>query len=359
MGDASAGMEDEYDFVWDAIESGSVDVLKAVAPGDFNWRSFHPVDERTVLQTCLQKFVLRCDKEGQEQRYLDTARFLIAQGADPTQQAPDDCEYESGWNEDDIAPDQFAYAGSSTISVILRIQLGLEQADSDWQIEVDALSRLLDVLLSKSGCARSRAPKISIYEAVVDAYESTFREKESMDLIIECKGGEQSRCNSVFISRFSDVLKAMMSTNMQEGQSKKIIIPDAEAKDVDLLLEMCYCGSIADEKKPVSNLLGAIQLAHRWQIVFAVSFLESLLVEHVNDKNFEKLADTAVLIQLPSLKTKLQDHCSKSSADDAVKSPLQKKFEDGKLSGGAQQIAELVWGSSKSDSGPPKKKRRT
>ena len=356
MGDNVAPGEGEYDHLWSAIENGEVEVLKCYAPGDFNWRSLHPTHKITVLQCLLSNLITYGSNRplvpSRKNEFLEVAKWLVERGADPLQKAAANSQHTSTWVAEGHTTGKFNYAGKSVVTLILQFQETfrnmMRTEKGNWSGSIKILSELLDTM--RGAAAKTFSSKISIPEAVVDTYDAFFRDKESADLTIECKNSAKVHCHQAFVSKLSSVLQAMLTSGMQEGETKKIIVPDADAKDVELFLEVCYCGSITGEKKPVSNLLGAIELAHRWQISFAVEFLESILVERVNLPNFEKLSDVAVLIELPSLKAKLQDFCDASNS-------LKKSFQEGKLSGGALQIAESAWGR-KSDAAPAKKKRR-
>lgn len=366
MSDSEDGSENhgfEHDYVWAAVENGNVDVLKKFTPTDFDWKSLHPEHGVTPLAFMVQKYV---SARSESEKFLAAAKWIVEQGADPRQRCGKDSEYHLSWyraKRDDDEPGakrecEILVAGKSAIAIMFAVKQEFERIcfqnkGKDLSREqVDSMDALLDVIQCATSATTTVTPKLQIQEPVVEMWEAVWRDSESADLTIECEGGYKVKCHYLVVSKISDVLKAMVSSNMQEGISKKIILPDAPAPAVKLFLEICYCGSVADEQQDLPSLLSAVELAHRWHVPFAVEFLEKLVLEHCTEENFGKLAEVALLQELPNLMRGLKNLCRGSEA-------LKKKFKSGEMTPACQKIGKAVWEAPLEGPRPLKKKRRT
>lgn len=218
---------------------------------------------------------------------------------------------------------------------------------------VESIGDFIDVIESTSVRRKSPIAKLSIQEPVIEMWAKIWRDEESADLTIECLGGGKVRCHYVVVSKISEVLAAMVSSNMQEGLSKRIVLVDVSAEAVRLLLEVCYCGSVAEEtaEHDLPTLLSAMDLAHRWHVPFALEFLEKLALGFCREQHFEALAGVVFLQELQELTRRLKDVCRGSEA-------LKGKFRNGEMSLDGQKIGREVWDMEEVPR-PLNKKRRT
>ena len=160
---------------------------------------------------------------------------------------------------------------------------------NDWSSEMRHVSLLLDIFATHKPGPSCAAPRLWIHESVVDTWENVYNSDKFADLTIECKGGAEVRCHCVVVAQVSEVLHAMLTSNMQESKEKRIVVPDAHPFEVRLFLEVSYCGCVTGDGPDVETIVGAMDLAHRWSNYFAVNFFENLLVGKVSTENFEIL----------------------------------------------------------------------
>ena len=145
------------------------------------------------------------------------------------------------------------------------------------------------------------------------------------------------------LSLASPVLSAALASGMREGQLKRIAVRDSPAAACRLsldsaihtslltpvlrpgarllsiygrcrfFLDLLYTGTSTAEVDH-GTVLGALELAHRWQVDGVTSMLEAALPSFLDDDTFAPIAEAAALKDLPDLKVALVEFAATSSA---------------------------------------------
>ena len=121
----------------------------------------------------------------------------------------------------------------------------------------------------------------------------------------------------------SPVLQAMLDSTMLEGSRKRIPVRDSSNYSVRFVLDMLYTSSTRDDPD-YTTMLGALDLAHRWQVHSMVPILASMLKEMITTESFVAIAESAVLKELQPL----QRACVAFGSNDAK---VQNMLEKGEL----------------------------
>lgn len=162
-------------------------------------------------------------------------------------------------------------------------------------------------------------PRVLVAEGVVEAWDNLLNSGEGADVTIACRGsggsaesaggGESPGAAAARLSahRFvlrsaSHVLSAMLSPAFREGSTARIEV-DFEPAAVRLLLSLIYTGEeLHDADAPVDVMLGALELAHRWDVGHAVAALECALARAIDEERFGRLMEVAARLSLPELR---------------------------------------------------------
>lgn len=203
----------------------------------------------------------------------------------------------------------------------------------------DAMIREFSKQYAHAAC-RAPVSKTPVLCAVVNVWEAVLRSGEdSGDMRLSGRTGTV-RCHSLILQEASPVLKAMLSGSMRESVSKEIQVPETEVDAIRLFLEVVYLGSCSGgflggssscssqrprSENPASSSEGsesgsgsveaaavpvpmeaaaalvALDLAHRWQVGFAVDSFERMLIQLLDLASFAAVADAAVRKSLPGL----------------------------------------------------------
>merc|ERR1719436_361096 len=91
--------------------------------------------------------------------------------------------------------------------------------------------------------------------------------------------------------------------SMREGASRSIEVVGCPAEAVRLLLALVYTGAPAwgEEDLCAWDMLAALDLAHRWQLLHTVQLLAGGLARRVDFDTFEAAADAGLRLDLPPL----------------------------------------------------------
>ena len=101
-------------------------------------------------------------------------------------------------------------------------------------------------------------------------------------------------CHDIVLVASSPVLKAMLSSTMQEGKSKSIQVEQFSLAGVSLLLDILYMSSTRSDPDCQATL-EALALAHCWEVKSAVHVLADLLRSMLSEETFAAIAEAAVL----------------------------------------------------------------
>lgn len=85
--------------------------------------------------------------------------------------------------------------------------------------------------------------------------------REDGDFTISC-GGKELRAHRSVLAAASPAFQAMISSDMLEGRTQSLAIPDAEIRDVQSMLQFIYTGELDKD----SNVCGIVRVADKYGI---------------------------------------------------------------------------------------------
>eukprot|EP00435_Cladocopium_sp_Y103_P036125 s2633_g9.t1 len=186
-----------------------------------------------------------------------------------------------------------------------------------------------------------------LVKGIAELWERSLVAKDSHDLTIETADGVVT-AHGHMLKAASAVVAAMLESPMKEGKARRIEIKDTSSKAVSLFLEILYTCS-AQAEPDHETALGALDLAHRWQVEVVVAILTDLLVGMITDESFTAITEHAILKGLERLKTAARRFGAES----------QKVQDDLKADRLPAAVAQLFHGGSKpSKPDEPLPKRR-
>eukprot|EP00811_Abedinium_folium_P035442 NODE_8232_length_1512_cov_8.294585.p1 GENE.NODE_8232_length_1512_cov_8.294585~~NODE_8232_length_1512_cov_8.294585.p1 ORF type:complete len:344 (-),score=108.42 NODE_8232_length_1512_cov_8.294585:245-1276(-) len=322
--------------VWDMLEAGDLQAVKALIGGGFSWRSLHPEQKITPLQALVWPMITgKADAVREHtQRYLELARWMIQRGADPVGEAPRDCPHsQTIWKTDmkDKTIIAMHFAGHSALSLVVTVRkrmqdMNREISHANWGFAIDPLTKMLAVL------SEPATEKVPVDASVIELWEKAGADKASHDVTFET-ATEAVTAHACCLSLASPVLAAMLSSGMKEGRKKIIQIKDSPAKAAAFFVELIYTGSSTAEFD-VAVALGALDLAHRWQVPGVIKMLEHALARSLTDETFASVAEAAVLKSLPELTSACEAFAGDSHA-------IQQRVQAGTL---PHAVLELLKG---------------
>jgi len=323
----------------------------------FDWHSSHPVFGSPLHAILFGKLIVSADEESdtnelnngfddiinadyaERKSRLALLRFAMRCGADPHIVAPKQCDVSRWWGGerggDNMKP--ISFAGRSAFECLLAAKRSIKlrhqdpSDDADWTDELKAVDEAVDIL-SRPSCAAST---VAVNEEVVATWEAALADNASADVTIRVlpsstngavasaskagvggaggSDGEELPCDvvdvkahSAVLQGASSVLKAMLSTQgMREGAQRVIEVTGSSARAVGLILALVYTGAVAagsdDEDPGMADILSALDLAHRWQLLHVVQMLAAAAARRIDSDTFEATMDAALRLELPSL----------------------------------------------------------
>jgi hypothetical protein len=306
------------DWVWALIYDGELDAVMAMLPANFDWRGLHPTEKCTLLHCAIRDSI--CEKQN-FQRRLDLIEWLIERGADPTQESrSNDHQHHNWWKRNDKEGSLVKLKLKDTSAVSYAIKLralfrdemtskGLEKAN--WTQEIKNLTAIVKTLADKMKERNPKVDRVKVDSSVVEMWERLFAAKDSHDVTLVTADGPVTS-HSFILAQASPVLAAMLSSTMREGCQKRIDVKDASSKGASFFLELLYTGT-SDADIDCSDALVALDLSHRWQVKGVTAMLTRALENMITDEGFIKIAEAAVLKDLPNLQKACIAYASQSS----------------------------------------------
>eukprot|EP00435_Cladocopium_sp_Y103_P024738 s2633_g6.t1 len=218
---------------------------------------------------------------------------------------------------------------------------------------------------------RPTRPRVSIDEGIAELWEKSLAAKDSHDLTVVTADGVAT-AHAHMLKAASSVVTAMLESPMKEGKAHRIEIKDTPSKAVSLFLETlggttlrmsgllsgkwalllsCETRSLytcsAKEEPDHEIALGALDLAHRWQVEVVLAILTDLLAGMIKDESFQAIGEHAVLKGLERLKTAAQRFGAESEK-------VQADLKAGRL---PATVAQLFHGSPSRPEPKPKRLR--
>jgi len=326
----------KHEWLWNALHDGQHKVVMRLAPQDFDWKSSHPV-YGTPLMSVVHEMIMSNGTSGygaeSEQAHLDEmVRWCMRMGADPR----DACSGASGCSVGDSPPkppgdgwvcyrdggriwwhyegflgsfwciddeemllheyDEWTgeqsratrrlnisaekHANHSAISLTIAIKQKLRSRDHATLL--GRARHLLD-LFSEYEEVRSDTKKMLVERSTINLWANVLDDASLADVHI-LAGDSRFPAHAVVLCNVSQVLKAMLHSDMQEGRRKQIDLEGVKPAAVRLLLVHVYTGCFEGNGRCISDELEALSLAHRWQIDNTVQVLERSLVAYIREE---------------------------------------------------------------------------
>lgn len=267
------------------------------------------------------------------------------------------------------------FAGKSVLQCLLAAERAIKMTDvADWKEDLEAIDEAMEILCTSN---RQRTCEI-VSEGVVDTWENALSDSEWADVLIRAcgrdaddweepsgtgcwgsgkeRGGDRSgdrngdrwMANSRYalegsngaagwggssgssggevavhgavLRGASPVLRSMLSTTgMREGSRRVIEVQDCGIRSLRLFLSLVYTGTVSSsfcqgEEAGTGDVLAAVDLAHRWQVLHVVDMLATALQNRICIDHLEPIMDVAVRLHLASLLSS----CRIFVADNAV-----------------------------------------
>lgn len=346
-------MMKEHEWLWQALRLGQHDLVTALAPREFDWKSCHPWYGTPLMATVHNAVVCPGGKQ-EEERSHELIRWCMAMGADPRGVAgraeamsvglppsppgPGWKVYDDNghiwwqydgmlglfWCEDSKKTDSDSYScpggdpamkimaeehsGHSAISLILAIKRKLDL----WNPMYKKYSERIDKLASVFACGSVHLADnlMLVNKSIVQTWANALANDQFADVELQAQDGTSVWAHGVVLCSASEVLKATLSSPMREGQTQKVPSNISQAA-LRHLVALIYTGC-PDKEYSISVHLEALDLAHRWQLDHVVEALETKLVKEVSAASklsvqdqlalIDHALESAVLKHLPNLR---------------------------------------------------------
>ena len=330
------------------VEAGDFDAVKRATPAGFDWTQL--TYKHAPPLTLLIDQVILTSGMGPSMA-VQFAKWMVSQGASPSQFAPSECTIVSRFLLDlykEESTIESLYKNRTPIEVVTNL-LKEMKSNKHWKdrtVELKNMDRLL-AAFTAAPLATPKHDMQAVDPSVVSMWEDVLADEACQDLTFECEGGATVGAHALVLSCASRVLRAMVSSRMREGTERKIEVDESVAA-VKLFLELVYTGGSSADPLPVPDALAALDLAHRWDVVGVVGMLERAIAPLIGKTTFSQIAEAAALKDLPLLKSSCVKYASEKGA------VIDELAEKGELS---PAVLSLI-GKSMSATGEPASKKR-
>ena len=212
------------DSLYALVKNGKLEALRRAAPPTFDWKA---LDRNGVPPLHHVVDGLMCGKiEGDDA--VSLASWLIAQGADPSIAASEDCQesqntiiYREGKNVASSRIELYNFE-ETAITLVFRwkeaIKAKAAEPDSAWEDHAadtqDDLDRLLDAFTAEP-LAEAKREVHAIDSTVVQLWEDVLSDDASHDLVFECEHGKCVGAHALVVAcacRYVGSLEGLGST---------------------------------------------------------------------------------------------------------------------------------------------------
>jgi len=254
------------------------------------------------------------------------------------------------------------HAGHSAISLVFAVLSVCMSYEKEYAAQIKNAHKMLQAF--SEFVPPCEGTRVSVPEAVVEIWESALRDERRTDVELHVSGAESLRAHSLVLASASVVLEASLASPMREGQTGVIQVDGVSLDSLRLVLQLIYSGTICDEPG-VATLLGALDLAHRWQVGHVVLMAERALANSVAPDNIAELCEAALLKDLPVLRAACRSLVGASSEVQAALErgdfpPAVLRELQGVQVRSASTGSAVLSGTARPSGGtPPQKRRRT
>lgn len=102
-------------------------------------------------------------------------------------------------------------------------------------------------------------------------------DQETSDVVFVCSDGKEFHAHRLILSKRSQVFKAMLSLDMQEGKSGIIQCADLSGKCVQMLIHFIYTGSMAKEWADSDVIWEFTYAADKYQLLDLLELIDESL----------------------------------------------------------------------------------
>jgi len=180
-------------------------------------------------------------------------------------------------------------------------------------------------IVGGSGVSQCRRDKVNAVFQLSSHIDSLYQSGKFSDCIIVC-GNKEFQCHKTILASRSPVFDAMLSHDMEEKKSGRIVVEDLDVDVVQGMLEFIYSGHVKDIKLKASGLLAA---ADKYDLTLlkqlcvtslclnidSSNVLDMLVLSEVyNEPTLRSLSlaftteHTKKILELSDLKLKLKNH---------------------------------------------------
>jgi len=204
--------------------------------------------------------------------------------------------------------------------------IGITSGNYDLRIQVEVMFVGNDsIIVGGSGVSQFRRDKVNAVLQLSSHIDSLYQSGKFSDCIIVC-GNKEFQCHRTILASRSPVFDAMLSHDMEEKKSGRIVVEDLDVDVVQGMLEFIYSGHVNDIKLKASGLLAA---ADKYDLTLlkqlcvtslclnidSSNVLDMLVLSEVyNEPTLRSLSlaftteHTKKILELSDLKLKLKNH---------------------------------------------------
>ncbi|CAK8989706.1 unnamed protein product [Durusdinium trenchii] len=286
-------------WLWEALRSGKDDVvISRLVPTDWDWNQVHP-SLGTPLMAIVPDGLRLSSNSSRTATIWKLIRFCMAQGADPRKVAHHLENSRSTWGSEGTAYpklDAVDRSGHSALSLVFAFRRACCKFEKEYAAQIANADQMLSVFAE---FVPEEDPMVLVPEGTVEMWEQLLQDEKG-DVELEVMDWGTLKAHSSVLRTASPVLRALLSTPMKEGLCGHIHVEGVSLDSAQLFLRLMYTGS-PSMRPSMGVLLGALDLAHRWQVPHIVVMAENLLVEMVTKETLGELCDFALLKALPKL----------------------------------------------------------
>merc|ERR1712142_628510 len=155
------------------------------------------------------------------------------------------------------------------------------------------------IIVGGSGVSKRRRDEVKSVLQVSSHIESLYQSGKYSDCIVVC-GDEEFRCHKVILASRSPVFDAMLSHDMEEKKSGRILIEDLDVDVVQGMLEFIYSGHVKDNKLKASGLLAA---AEKYDLIHLKQLCVNSLCSNIDCSNVLDMLVLSEVYHVPVLRT--------------------------------------------------------
>jgi len=303
----------DSDWIWEALALGEELLIQSQDIDHFDWVGTHDTYGTPLLAVLLGKWdtpneryrdgvVAPQSREGR----LKLLKFLLDQGANPNGKIPPSITIKRSWVQLPRTEGSKSYTVSLKDCSAYGAALACMDAlrDSPWPDAVKWFREAAGLLVTYQARTQCTLEKSEALTGTVAMWRSVLAGDDA-DVTIACgPDGVEVRAHAVLLRHSSPVLRAMLSPQFREGNTRRLEV-DCGEEAVRLLLQLLYVGDIQQVLGTNSatqiQKLAALELAHRWDLLYIVRALEEAVMACLDKECLSKATELAARLGLSEL----------------------------------------------------------